>query len=178
MIGSHFQEILLVSLLTVLVGVPYVFYLRWYVPRQDRLGFEKAEAEFERRRREEEAGIPPSPADYNYAIAFDSQGLTVTNIRGKKPEAIARSWSSICVVTAFKRDEFTVDCICLYLGDADGLGVELDEEMAGWNRFVEALPMHLPGCKPHLEWFSAVAFPAFAPNPTEVYSRSSVNGGQ
>lgn len=172
MIGSHLSEILLVCLLAVLVGVPYIFYLRWYVPRRDRLGLEKARARGERLRQEEAAGLPPNPADYRYAIAFDSQGFAVTDLRSQKQDAVARFWSDVCRVTAFKRDLFVVDCICLHLGGADGTGVELNEEMAGWNRLMDALPTQLPGCKPRSEWYSAVAFPAFAVNPTEIYSRA------
>jgi len=170
--GSHFAEILLICLLAVLVGGPYIFYLRWYVPRRDRLGLEKARAKVERLRREEAAGVPPNPDDYHYAIAFDSQGFTVTDLRSQKKAAVATSWSGICLVTAFKRDLFAVDCICLHLAGADGTGVELDEEMAGWNRLMDALPTQLPGCKPHSEWSSAVAFPAFAANPTQIYLRT------
>jgi len=171
-IGSHLPEILLLCFLAVLVVVPYIAYLRWYVPRRDRLALEKARARVERLRREEAAGVPPKPADYHYAIAFDSQGFTVTELQSQKQKAVARSWSGVCMVTAFKRDLFTVDRICLHLGGADGAGVELDEEMAGWNRLVEALPTLLPGCKPSSEWFANVAFPAFAANPTEIYLRA------
>ena len=79
---------------------------------------------------------------------------------------------------AFKRDFFTVDCICLFLARADGTGIELDEGMARWNSFVEALPQHLPGCKPWSEWFSVVAFPAFVPNETEIYARQAIQNAQ
>lgn len=175
MMGSHFQEISLVCLLAILGGLAYIFYLRWYVPRRERLAMERALEKAERLRREEAAGQPPNPADYHYAIAFDSQGFTVTNLRSPGQEVVAKSWSNIRLVTAFKRDLFAVDCICLRLDGTDGVGVELNEEMAGWNRLVEALPMTLPGCKPHPEWFMAVAFPAFAANPTEIYSRNPAN---
>lgn len=67
---------------------------------------------------------------------------------------------------------------CLYLDGTDGIGVELDEEMAGWNRLLDALPVLLPGCKPLSEWLFAVAFPAFAPNPTEIYARSLTYAGE
>src|SRR5881394_1247438 len=100
MMGSHLPEILLVCLLAVLVGVPYILYLRWYVPRRNRLAVEKARAKVERLRREEAAGVPPSPADYHYAVAFDSQGFTVTNLRNQKHGAVAKSWSDVCRGTA------------------------------------------------------------------------------
>jgi hypothetical protein len=178
MINSHLPEILLICLLAVLFGVPYIFYLRWYVPRRHRLGLEKARAKVERLRREEAAGVPPNPADYHYAIAFDSHGFTVTDLRRQKREAVPMSWSDVCRVTAFKRDLFAVDCICLHFGGDDGTGVELNEEMAGWNRLMGALPALLPGCKPHSEWFFAVAFPAFAANPTEIYSRAAARNAE
>jgi len=178
MIGSHLPEILLVCLLAVLVGVPYILYLRWYVPRQHRLGLERARREVERLRREEAAGVPPSAADYHYAITFDSLGFTVRDLRSHKHEAVGRPWADVCRATAFKRDLFTVDCICLRLGLADGTGVELNEEMAGWNRLMDALPVLLPGCRPHSEWASSVAFPAFATNLAEVYSRATTRNAE
>jgi hypothetical protein len=82
-------------------------------------------------------------------------------------------WAEVHRATAFKRDLFTVDCICLLFARLDDTGLELGEEMAGWRSFVAALPLHLPGC--HDDWFSTVAFPAFAPNPTEIYCDTNSN---
>jgi hypothetical protein len=53
-----------------------------------------------------------------------------------------------------------------------GTSLELNEEIARWNKLVESLPHHLPGSLPHHEWFCAAAFPAFATNEMEIYSRS------
>lgn len=173
MISSYIPEILLVCLLTILVGGVYVLDLRWWRPRLDRLATEEARLHVERLRREEAAGVPPSPTDYHHAISVDALGFTVTDLRGEKHETVTKRWADVCRGTAFKRDLFAVDCICLHLGLADDTGVELDEEMAGWNRFMEALPIHLPGCKPYSEWYSSVAFPAFSTNMTEIYSRAT-----
>ncbi len=82
-------------------------------------------------------------------------------------------WEEVCKATAFKRDMLTVDCICLFLGRSDGTGLELDEEMAGWNRFVAGIPQHLSGCKPPSEWWHVVAFPAFATNLTEIFKANN-----
>jgi hypothetical protein len=49
--------------------------------------------------------------------------------------------------------------------------VELDEEMAGWDQFLDVLPAALPGCKPREEWYPTVVLPPFAPNMTEIYRR-------
>jgi len=124
-------------------------------------------------RREEAAGIPPRPQDYGYAIGFDSAGLTLTNLRRPNRDPLAIRWSEIERVVAFKRDMYVVDCLCLRLSRSDGHGVELNEEMARWNSLVEALPRYLPGCLPFPAWFHDVAFPPFATNELEIYSRTS-----
>ncbi|MFO0985592.1 MAG: hypothetical protein U1E76_28300 [Planctomycetota bacterium] len=141
----------------------------WFRPRSVRL-------KVERLLREEAAGIPPSPRDYRFAIAMDSAGLTVTDLRRKNTEPLGMRWIEIHRVIAFKRDLFAVDRLCLLLADADGLGIEVHEDMARWRALVTALPQHLVGCKPWSEWFAAVAFPAFATNQTEIYKRGPTDG--
>jgi hypothetical protein len=126
---------------------------------------------------EENAGIPPNPRDYHYAISFDSSGFTITNLRDHSHELVTMRWQDVNQVTAFKRDLITVDCICLYLARAEGTGVELDEEMAGWRSFIEALPQYLPGCKPWPDWFLAVSSPAFEMKPILVYNRIASETG-
>ena len=161
------QALILAAVCSASVGglVLFFSYQRWYLPLRSRL-------KVERLNREQAAGVPPSPRDYHYAISFDPEGFTVSDLRGRKHESVGMHWSEIWRATAFKRDLFTVDCICLFLARADGTGIELNEEMARWNSLVEALPKYLPGCKPRSEWFSIVAFPPFATNETQVYDRT------
>jgi hypothetical protein len=163
------QTLILAGLCSLSAGglVLFLTYHRWYVPL-------RVLRKVERLRREEAAGTPPSPRDYHYAISFDSECFTVADLRSRKPEPIVMRWADICRATAFKRDLFAVDCICLFLARADGTGVEVDEEMARWKSFVEALPQHLPGCRSWPGWFSMVAFPAFAANETQIYDRTGL----
>jgi hypothetical protein len=109
--------------LAIIAGVWIFWYLHWYIPRHDRL-------KLERQRYEVAAGIPPSPRDYRYAITFDCSGFTVDFLRASNRESIGMRWSEVCRAIAFKRDYFTVDCICPVLVRADGTGVEFNEEMA------------------------------------------------
>lgn len=81
------------------------------------------------------------------------------------------SWQDTVGVKAFKRDLYSVDLICLSILSKDSKAVELNEEMAGWESLVEKLPAYLPGCRPFAGWFSAVAYPAFRPNVTNIYSK-------
>lgn len=157
--------LLLFAAVAVGIGIAVLFLFR------DRFYSAWARRKGERLRREEALGIPPSPRDYEYAIAFDSVGFTVTNLRDAREDSVATQWSAVNRAVAFKRDLGITDCVCLVLMRADAVAVELNEEMAGWNRLVEALPNYLPGCKVDAEWFRVVAFPAFATNETEIFFR-------
>ncbi len=106
-------------------------------------------------------------------ITFDSMGFAVTPHEAVGGKSLSMLWSEVFSAVTFKRDEFIVDCICLFLAREDGTGVETDEEMEGWSEFTAALPTYLPGCRPWEEWFWKVVSPAFAPNLTEVFSRKS-----
>jgi hypothetical protein len=145
-----------------LVCVLFFVYERWYRPW-------RASQRVKRLRREEDEGIPPSPSDYNFAISFDHEAFTVRDLRIRKGGCDSMRWSDVHLVTAFKRDLWAVDCICLYFARSDDTGVEVDEEMAGWRTLIAALPLHLPGCRE--DWWAEVAFPAFAPNLTQIYRR-------
>ena len=106
------------------------------------------------------------------SISFDADTIALVDLREPKRNPLKLKWSEIDRLTVFKRDLFTVDLICLFLELSDDRAVELDEDMEGWKPFIDAVPSHLPGCK--ADWFSAVAFPAFAANPTEIYRRQTL----
>jgi hypothetical protein len=81
--------------------------------------------------------------------------------------------SRIQCLTAFKRDLFTVDCICLLFALNDETGIDWDEDRKGWPDLLEVFPNYLPGCKPLSVWIFDVASPGFATNPTEIYGRTA-----
>jgi hypothetical protein len=160
--GKTEFELLGVCFALVLLGSGFFLYRRRFIPW-------KIRCKLERLRREEEAGQPPHARDYHFAISFDANGIILTNLRSRKAQPTTMRWQEVRRATVFKRDVFTYDCICLLLSRSDKTGIELDEEMYGWNRLTRSLPQFLPGCQPWDQWFSTVAFPAFAPNQTEIY---------
>lgn len=93
--------------------------------------------------------------------------LTIENEKGNR----SLTWAEMISIKAFKRDLYAVDRICLGIELRDGSGIELDEEMAGWDSLVQKLPEYLPGCKSFGEWFEVVAFPAFQLNMTPIFER-------
>ena len=98
----------------------------------------------------------------------DAAGFTV--LAGSAQRDVR--WDEIDRITAFKRDLYTVDMLCLLvLFGSDQAILELNEQMDGYQDFVTAVDAHLPGAMPWAHWFLAVAFPAFAPNPLCIYRR-------
>ena len=109
-----------------------------------------------------------------HSIHFNEERISVLDLRTANAEPVHIGWAAIERLTVFKRDLFAVDLICLQVELSEGNGIELDEDMDGWNLFIDALPAHLIGCKKLSEWFSEVAFPAFAANPREIFLRGAV----
>ncbi len=72
-------------------------------------------------------------------------------------------WGSVLEIFAFKRDQFSVDLICIgFRIDNDGLYYQVDEDMGGYKELKGFLNDHFKGI--NKEWFSDVAFPAFETN--------------
>jgi hypothetical protein len=116
-------------------------------------------------------GKPSKPRNYDFEIVFDSQKVSVCSLKNESANPCSISWNKTNRVTAFKRDLFSVDCICLLFETTDGMTFEVNEDMKGWLKLLEAMPTHLSGSKPFADWIFDVASPAFAPNPTEIFSR-------
>jgi len=116
---------------------------------------------------------PSKPIDHHFGITFDPTEVVMAPLKKASEEAVSIPWNKISRILVFKRDLFTVDCICLLIATEDGPAYELNEEMKGWRSFIEALPEHIPGCKPWTDWFQSVAFPAFATNETEIYLKKA-----
>jgi hypothetical protein len=86
-------------------------------------------------------------------------------------EVVQFRWSEITRIIAFKRDCLTVDSIRMLVELNASQTLEISEEMSGWNGFVKDLPLRIPGALSQDQWFTKVAFPAFALCLTELYPR-------
>lgn len=161
-------ESLLIAIAVVLVlsGLMSA-YDRWIRPRMARRWVDKTLSKIRA------SNYVPPPKQSDFALSIDAAGLTVTKTRPTSAPMYSIAWSEVVRVVAFKRDLFTVDCICLAFATADGMTTEVNEEMEKWEALTEALPKHLPGSKLWSECFSQVAFPAFATNETVIFERKS-----
>lgn len=89
----------------------------------------------------------------------------------------AIAWNRVVEVRVFKRDMFTYDLICLSIVSDDGLVIEIDEEDLNWECLTAAISENLPGAIRWIDWFSDVAFPAFATNERVIFAIDQ-NGGE
>lgn len=114
----------------------------------------------------QEPATPPKPCG---VIEHDASRLRLTRNFTDGSELVSEvEWGKVSRVVAYKRDALTHDVIALgFLGT----GIDVNEDMEGWEELLKKLPEYLPGCQAFEQWFQAVAFPAFAMNPTDIYRR-------
>ena len=101
-------------------------------------------------------------------IAADEAGIKVDSGGGWSSVI---PWGQITRIVAFKRDVYSHDLICMLIETTGNSVMELNESMPGWTELVNELEIRLPSAKPHTDWFTEVAFPAFALSPTDVFVR-------
>ncbi len=102
--------------------------------------------------------------------AVEIRWLTMENESG----ALSFPWDAVSTVDTFKRDQFTVDCICLAFETPDGW-IEVNEDMNGWGEFLDAVELSLPGFPPQEKWWRKVMVPAFETNHATLWKRGVQN---
>ena len=77
-------------------------------------------------------------------------------------------WSTVLEVFAYKQDLGTYDDLRLgFRISSDGTFWSVSEDWSGYRELVAELPERFPGIR--TDWFSQVAFPAFAINLTTLW---------
>jgi hypothetical protein len=90
---------------------------------------------------------------------------------GQRPEAAeCFQWQEITTAIAYKRDCFAVDLICMAIA-TELMATEVNEEDVGWEEFIRAAQIKLPGSVPIDTWWPAVSQPPFSTSQTTVYRK-------
>src|SRR5689334_22982850 len=77
-------------------------------------------------------------------------------------------WSDVMRIETYKRDLFSVDMICLdFFVEFRQLAFPTHDEMQGFDVLCDQLRRYFPSIEE--EWWSQVAFPAFAGNNRVLY---------
>ena len=104
----------------------------------------------------------------NGTLQTTEDSLLITAANG---ESVSVGWNEIDEIHAFKRDLFAVDLVCFMFNVGQRGGLEVNEEMAGFQEMLSWLPRKFPGYDPG--WFPKVAFPAFATNHILIWKKGS-----
>jgi hypothetical protein len=86
-------------------------------------------------------------------------------------KTVTFKWPEVTQVAVFKRDQFTIDCICMVFELNYKESLEANENMEGWNTLVKAVPIYLSGALAEEQWWNNVVAPAFEFCFTTIYSR-------
>jgi hypothetical protein len=109
------------------------------------------------------------------AILSDADGLIrITTYEDGSVIEDEMQWSDVISVSAFKRDIYAYDLICLLFEDTTKC-IEVSEEDVDFSKLVNMLPSYLPGSLDKAEWCEKVYFPAFKTNWTTIYSRTNTD---
>ncbi len=125
--------------------------------------------------RQIEAGqMPEMPVrtDFDHEIALLSEGFTIIALKSPSAEIVTVRWDTVVDATAYKRDLWSTDQVCIAFELSDGTFVEAHEEMKGWSDLCSAMPEHLPGAPRWEQWFMNITTPAFEPNITPLFHRA------
>lgn len=104
------------------------------------------------------------------SIEIDADGFKrVTHFSDGSTKSTAMKWNEISRVGAFKQDLAACDLLCLVLTGKDGAMI-VDEEMEGFDAFIQGLPQRISGALAVEAWWDKVIQPPFATNWTVLYS--------
>lgn len=113
----------------------------------------------------------PERTDWDHEISLNAKGFTIAPFADSSASPISLEWPSVVEATAFKRDLWSTDRVCIAFRMVDDSEVEAHEEMKGWSELCEALPANLPGAPSWTDWFMEITTPAFELNPTPLFRR-------
>ncbi len=112
--------------------------------------------------------LKTSPKDPKNGVILTAD--TEVRLARKEKTLACVQWTCVQEVSAFKRDLFTVDLVCIALKfrqNDQELYLELNEDMVGWEDFVKTLETHFIFRAP--DWRQRVTYPAFKTNLTVLW---------
>jgi hypothetical protein len=80
------------------------------------------------------------------------------------------AWASVRSITAFKRDAYTHDCVCLLLALPEAV-IEIREDMEGFAALCEAMERRF-NLSP--AWYLDITTPVFETMPRDLYLHPSL----
>lgn len=102
-------------------------------------------------------------------VAASANGFSIRN--RNSDDCIEVEWEEIVRITAFKRDFFVYNCVCVAFELTGGKSVEINESMDG---FVDAMEQVAENCDGFIEfynWYMNNKYSSFEAEVTELYCK-------
>jgi hypothetical protein len=113
-----------------------------------------------------------------YEIVWDPKGVRVQWLTVEsKQGSVWFLWNSVSAIETFKRDFFSIDCICLAFETSEGW-IEINEDMKGWHEFLRVVENRYAGFPELPSWYRKVMLPPFKANHTRLWGAPSATQNQ
>ncbi|HTB32126.1 MAG TPA: hypothetical protein VK808_08880 [Bacteroidia bacterium] len=98
-------------------------------------------------------------------FSYTATGFLIT-VEGKEE---LHNWNDIISMIAYKRDDFTTDCVCLDVLCENNRNIKINEDTKGWYMFTRKTLEQFPQI--NKLWTLEITTPAFKTNLTLLYDR-------
>lgn len=113
-----------------------------------------------------------------YELSWDNREVNIQWLTMEKETgSTSFFWESVSAVDTFKRDLFSIDCICLSFETPEGW-IEVNEDMKNWGEFLDAAERFLPNFPSQEKWWNKVMVPAFKTNHSRLWERKQQGKSQ
>jgi len=107
-------------------------------------------------------------------VAASTKGFSIRN--RYSDDCIDVEWKEIDRITAFKKDFFVYNCVCVAFELIGGRSVEINESMDGFVDAMEHVAENCDGCIEFYNWYMKITVPAFEAKVTELYCKQDAMG--
>ena len=116
----------------------------------------------------------PSQTDYDHDLVLTEHGFEIRALKGQTADIVSVAWQHVIEASAYKRDLWCCDQVCIAFTMDDETFIEIHEEMRGFCELCEKLPAALPGALALGSWYQEIAVPAFEePCLTRLFTKES-----
>jgi hypothetical protein len=115
----------------------------------------------------------PVRTNYDHDLVLTEIGFEIRSLKKQPPDFVSVVWAHITEASAYKRDLFSHDQVCIEFTIDDETSIEIHEEMRGFCDLCERIPAVLPGALVFSSWYMKITTPAFEPCLTRLFTRDA-----
>ncbi|HCN29942.1 MAG TPA: hypothetical protein DIT64_14610 [Verrucomicrobiales bacterium] len=113
----------------------------------------------------------PARTNYDHDLVLTDNGFEIRALKEQTADVVSVAWECVTEASAYKRDLWSTDQICIAFTMDNETFIEIHEEMRGFCDLCERLPAVLPGALAFGSWYQEITVPAFEPCLTRLFTR-------